>query len=851
MANPLTGDFEAVLQVSAATVNRLLAGMHQNAFARPGLPSFPHWTRLRIGDDRPIDHVRGLLAAQLGAPRIELLHGATDRFVLEVDVRAHYRSDAGYAPLADFIHGTVRAEYRITDIDPSCPGWRTAAADHLWLRVVRDSVRFTGTARDEVDSFDLGVIVAGEAAEPDLGRITRQIAGLLATRFEPAPHPVSPRFRRGSMRSLSSPAGSAVALPLALGGEPAGDVASIDTLLLDGADFAVAIRREAVLGLAQPALDAIAGFRPTVHVHVSTPWPAPDIDTVYRVHVDPPTVAWEAHGSFALIRIHAHGGAHTDSVLPDATFDVDQDVVLSFDAGAERLWLSPGSRTVTTHSSGLGSGTVADAVNGAVGGAVKTTVEAVCAQAQPALDGMIARKQELIGQLRTFDDQAGAWFAGAAFAPDGMVLRGTIVLAPRQHPQVAFEPAAARDGFTALASWVPGGRIDRFRWSWSWFNGAGPDGAATRDDRFVLRRPWGGSRGRFGVALGVHDPLPGIDGMGRVCLILDGVQTDAATGALVPVSTSRACHRYGYDLRVDVRGLRPLVHDLGAQAPAIVDLGPPGGDPAPGRPNTLVAHVEERWRDETAAMLREGVARCRRADAGLVVVLLLRAGMLPAGGSDLEAQVRELRGRLEAPLVVAEDVGGAWATALSLHAEPGEPTWALVSPTGGLVWRHHGPAEGDRLAAALDAHLYTSAMVTPQRVRPRFDVGARVTPGLLDPWAGAELERWCPPPPLDRGIRPSVVAFVHREDLEGSRELLARAARAHPEAALVAVVTGAQDAEDLDGRLGDGVLAVPDHDGALAARLGVRVWPTTALLDARGVVNAVDPVLTPREEAQR
>ena len=55
MANPLTGDFDAVLQVSGSTVDRLLASIHQNGGTKTTLPGFTHGTRLRVGDPTPID----------------------------------------------------------------------------------------------------------------------------------------------------------------------------------------------------------------------------------------------------------------------------------------------------------------------------------------------------------------------------------------------------------------------------------------------------------------------------------------------------------------------------------------------------------------------------------------------------------------------------------------------------------------------------------------------------------------------------------------------------------------------------------------------------------------------------
>ncbi len=283
-----------------------------------------------------------------------------------------------------------------------------------------DTVQFQGDAEEDRGLLLSPIDPASDAANK--ARITKQIAVQLATRFEATPHPVSKHFRRGSLRSLTSPGASAVVMPLGISGEPVGQVTSINSLLIGGSDFAVAISRDSILALAAPTVAAIQGFNPTVHVHVSTPWPAPDIDTVYRVGISPPTVDWLAQGSYAVIKIKASGSAKTDSILPNADFDVEQDIILNFDAGSELLRLSAGSRRVTTHSSGLGSGEVADAVNGAVDKAVKSLVATACAQAQPSLDNMIQRKQELIDQLRTIDDHADAHFNNASFDPDGIVL---------------------------------------------------------------------------------------------------------------------------------------------------------------------------------------------------------------------------------------------------------------------------------------------------------------------------------------------------------------------------------------------------------------------------------------------
>jgi hypothetical protein len=79
MPNSLTGDFEGVLQISAGTLRRLVANMHQNAFVTAANPSIPHVVYLRL-EDATVAGQKGSIAAQIGASHLRLIHGATDRF---------------------------------------------------------------------------------------------------------------------------------------------------------------------------------------------------------------------------------------------------------------------------------------------------------------------------------------------------------------------------------------------------------------------------------------------------------------------------------------------------------------------------------------------------------------------------------------------------------------------------------------------------------------------------------------------------------------------------------------------------------------------------------------------------
>jgi hypothetical protein len=844
MPNPVTGDFEAVLQISGGTINRLLASMHQNAFARPPLPSIPHGAVLRIGDDRPVDGVRGTVEAQLGVPRVGLIDGATDRFQLELGVRARYRPDPDTTPLATFIHGTVHADYELAEIDPSCPGWAETARDYLWVRVVEDSVSFSGSALED----DTGLEAEGGAQAPvdAESRIARQIAALLAIRFEAAPQPVSRRFRRGSLRSLSSPVhGSAVALPLGLSGEPAGDIRSIDNLLLDGSDFAIGVGRDYIMSLVGSGLSAIAGFTATVPVHVATPWPLPDIDTVYHVQVAQPTVEWEGHGSFAVITARVAGSAHTSSVLPDATCEVDQGVTLNFAEGA--FWVAPGSRRVTTHASGLGSSEVANGVTGAVNTAVASIVQRACDDATRRLTGLTGGRQELVAQLRKIDDQADARVDGALFLPDGVIARGTVSLAVRQTPVVKFESTPERDGYGAQQSWIPGGRVDAFDWSWSWTEQGHP-GAANWADRFVLRRPHGPLQ-RWGTRSALSLPLPGLDGAGSVCLRIEGVQVDPRTGELLPVRTEMTCARFGFRLgRIGpgARG-RLLLRDWSAaamdgdarrrEAGLVAVAGVHGSAPTS---NTLVVFLEDGLDDGTVTALREGLAACERRDSGLLLLLLAAEGRLGDIDADRSAQVAELAAEVGAPVLLNEDVRGDWRAAFGLDSQAGDAAWGLVGPSGGVSWTHDGRVAPEDLARALDEHLFTSGASAFDRVGSGLDVGTRVPPGALDAPDLGQFARRCPP----IGVGRTVVSFVQASATEshaGVYEMAREQDESGSGAVVAVVVDGATtpETDSIAAQLGERHITIPDPAGAIADRFGIEYWPTTVTID-QGTVTRVD-----------
>jgi hypothetical protein len=875
MSNPLTGDYEAVLQVSGETINRLLASMHQNAFEKPNLPSFPHSVRMRIGDDHAFEGVRGLVHAQVAVPRVELIHGATDRFRLEVGVRAWYRPDPGTEPLPAFIHGSVTAEYRLHDIDPSCLGWSKKAADFLWIRVVWDSVRFQGTAEDDRSIFNLeaGVFVGDPAATAaaNTAKVTQQIARLLAKRFEATPHPVSKRFRRGSLRSLTAAiGGSAVALPLGLTGEPSGQVSSINNVLLEGRDYAIAISREYILSKVQPILDDVKrnfsltisfSYKYNVDVGIF------DVDVItvnisWRVTLTAATADWSGGwipilNIFAgVITVKVSGQALTQRSEFNITFDATQLVSVTFDASTERFVVAAaGSPTVNVQPK-----TFEVYAKSNIEKQIKSQVQAAVNQLANQLD-LSARKGDLIGQLRTIDTSADARFDEAVFGPDGVIARGRIYLAPRRNPVIVFEKTAAEDGHSALNSWIPGGRIDRFEWSWTW-SGWGHSGNATFHDRFLLRRPWG-KLGRWGVAVGNETPLPGLDGGGTVCLRVAGVRVDPVTGQFVTVTATKKCTRFGLNISdVTMKNGRLFLHDMPElsqdepfpQLKGLPLIAARRGPDTGGTANTLLIYVDENWDRDTAGSLEGGLEACRRYDAGLSVLVLFREGALEAGGPRLVADIEAYTRRLGVAARVNADVYGGWSRALELRSGAGEPGWAIIAPDGTALWTHQGRIASQDLATALDTHLRRSRDPRPVPFRTAVEVGMQVTAiGLYSDLLDL-AESPCPPVPLgQRGFGETVVTFVQKQSAASAihlRKLAAQYGQQEDEKGPVVVVvcdgSDQREAETLKNELGLDFVMVADPTGKFTDRFGIGVWPTTIKLDRAGIVSGIVIGMAPR-----
>ena len=191
--------------------------------------------------------------------------------------------------------------------------------------------------------------------------------------------------------------------------------------------------------------------------------------------------------SVGVITIAFSGPARTEKPQFNWDFDGTASLLVTFDAATQSLSFALlGAPTV--HFSGP--------FGAIVESQAKTEVEKILkAQIQNAINqfsGLMtfaSQATELTTQLTTLAGPSDVHFDEAIFSSDGLIVRGPVTLVPRRRPVHAFETTVEQDGFTAVGSWIPGGRVDAFDWSWNWFNNGGDPGTETDKDRFILRRP--------------------------------------------------------------------------------------------------------------------------------------------------------------------------------------------------------------------------------------------------------------------------------------------------------------------------------------------------------------------------
>jgi len=881
MANNLTGDFEAVLQVGVRQINGLLATLHQNGASDDAPLELLHSATLRVGDPRkrfpdvtdfgdwvleyrrthsavrpgdlpehltttappgaagrmkevfsrfgvpeeaeiPPDVVRGTVSMQLSSPTLSLPAGSTSEVTVHVWVRAHYTPDPGTTDLPQPVHGEVQATFDVR-LQP--------------FQGDRQRLLIQPSAQDSKIQFlaapGSGLSAAAAAA------ISTQVRKAVRESFTQLPVDLPEGFAFNQFKALGSGPGQALAAPIRLSGSglPTGNIQSVTDWFIGSSGFAFAVSKEFVQGLID--IDAIraAISAHRIRIGFSTPWGSVNLVTYALRFSQGPNLVFRA----GAIDISGRLEVETSTGwAPNGWVTFKQAVTLAMDATTQSVSLMAVGEPEVDESWFIPHGTVVNIVKVELDKQLSPSTDPQRpSSADQVKTEFSDARTKLVNGLHSFDASASARYTTLDITPDGIIVHGEIGGGSRSAPVVHIGETDQNQAFTALESWIPGGRIERLIWSWVEFPGpiasiwSGVTKTLTDEHRFILPKP------------------AGIFNASQVCLRIEGTQT-LANGEVRPAVAGTTCRAPEPDVLMDVPSwwepvtvpiwLPGLANGVIARDAIAAHVTVQSNTPRNQEltRNTLVYFVD--WNsDAPLAVVADALARVRRKNYALGVIAVLPAGAFDRRREELERRLESARARIPAQLLLTEDDEGGWTRTF---APAKVPSIYLINARREFVWQHAGDPEPGDLAAALDQHLVPAPAPQSRALALTVSPGERAPDAFFkdgsDEYALHRLrgrkvllnfwQAWSAP--CLKELRR--VQALHQA-ASGGREPAG-------EAPFVVAFHGGKDAKSLDKirkELGLSFVLVHDSEQRIARTYGVRCWPTTISINPDGNVDHI------------
>ncbi|MCG6859910.1 MAG: TlpA family protein disulfide reductase [Chromatiaceae bacterium] len=886
MANNLTGDYEAVAEVRVKAINGILATLHQNGASKDASPSFLHCAVMQVGyppkielhrisdlirwagrfgypppDSGTAPHggnsmkappgvsdslkdaiaeaydarkilttpipVRGIAQVQLGSPRISAASDSTSEVTAHVDIRANYIPESDTQEMPKPVHGEVRITFSV--MPKSLPGYG-AGTKVLSVEIPADDAKIQYTTAPGSG------LTSGE-----VNKIEKQIRKAVRSGFEPINTELPPGFEFDRFKALGSGSSQVLALPVTLSGglgPAASAVGGITNKFLNSSDdFAIGVSKEYILSLVQPSLNAIKSSHPKFTV---SGWLG---SATYTTTFQQVTASWKNEK----IHLYIKGTSTTPTWwAPNVgSFVITQDLGLQLNASSQTLDIVPvGQPSVSVNVNGP--------FGGLVSGAVTPTVRsAFIDQRDAALTAATSQIQQTLAgggiddALHAFDDSADARFKALDTTGDGMILRGVISTKGRSSVVVKVTETGDGEGFTALKSWIPGGVIDEFQWSW-------------RESQ-SLYLPWSST---IKTATDKHSfilPKPdGVSFTSQICLRVkgtraypgwsQGVQT-ISIGTEVPVEAGETCNSRSSD--PGMVATMPSWWDV-IMTPIWLPDPPPEAfldDYLAGHLNLLrnswnpgeqgancVVHFPDMTQGNAFDGLDQAFARSGQMEAPMALILVLPQGSFTDRRWAVEGRLGALKEEFSGSVSITEDYQGGWTRTF---AAGDVPATYLVNSRGEFVWRHSGKLDPTSLAKALDEHLVSGPPPVPRQLRLAVSSGQRPLDILMRAVGGETLAL--------RKLRGRQLLLVFWQswsvpcirELQYLQDLHEKAGRDGP---VVVAINGGESAEriqDICRKYKLSFALVADPNQRIARRYGVICWPTTVSIDGDGIVDGV------------
>ena len=859
MANSLTGDWEACVQVALRQIDGLLATLHQAGADKDAELKLLHSTTLRIGDPRrglpetgpigdwlteyqraagprgardvasqltanappgmakvlserfeelfegavledppPIEEgrVRGLARVQLGSVKVSLLQGATAEIGVLAQIRAYFYPDPETTALPEPLHGQVRAGFVV----------RRARTRRRWRLFIEPS------SQDSAISFRAAPGSGLSAADEE--GVTRQVRKALREGFELLPVDLPSGFPFTEFKGVSRMSGGeadAIALPLQLSSAapPATGTQGIGSFI-GNSGFAFAVSEEFVGSVVD-----VQAIRASVEA--ASPR---FLRATYRLRFSSGPTLTLHNGSIEV-------AGRIDATTPSW---YAPNVWVSFKAQIG-LVLDPASQLVSLERVGLEVDESWDMPHDTAVRVVREEIDkALPAQAPAIRRTFDDAKDTLLNGLKRFDAAASAHYTGVEVTPDGVIVRGELGGGLRRPAVVQVAETHRGTAFTAYDSWIPAGSISRMTWSWIEHTGPVP----------VV---WGGVERSHVEAHRFVFPKPaGISSPSSVCLQVEGTSI-GVDGRELRIIAGGRCRLPEPEIALDAPSWMSTVtmpvwqSDIAADAvmrdAVRAHVGIQRHTPQPGelRANAVVHFAD--WDAEAPLAALQDALRSAHADAPFVVVAVLPAGAFDARRKEFEAKLG-WHSNSAARLEITEDHESGWTSTFAVEKLPAT---YLMTADGKLVHGQQGALDSDAFTEALRKHL-------SNRTAPPPTIHLAVDPGdpAPDIWfADDRGERGA----LHRFRRRGVIINFFQAWSSPCLTELARLQALHDDEKITASVVafhGGQDAKSLDElrkELGLTFPLVHDAQHRVARRYGVRCWPTTITVGPDGCVEHI------------
>ncbi len=694
MANPLTGNYDAVVQIAVRQINGVLAALHQNGadeaaelkllhsadfrlplrrrrppgtdalaewvleYQRGGTPrGFPQLQQGLVSHapagvartladalgaidtllpvDDPPETLKGRVQLQISTLRVSVPEGLSSTVTVHAHIRARYVPSPGTPDLPAPIHGEVRAGFNVQS--SSVLGRR-----RLVIRPSTNDADITFTA------------AAGtNLTAADVGRLASQVRTTIRDGFEILPVDVPAAFPFSEFKGVGSGNQAALALPLSLsgGGLPPNSMHSITSSFLGSSGFGFAVSREHVTSLIDIEAIRESVSQQTIPIRVWTPFGS--FTVTYRLRfASGPTL------SFATGAITISGRIDvTHPTLPDGWVSFRQRVTLELD-DANRVRLEALGDPDVNDSLIVPHGTAVQAVRREMNKALRANRPVVRRVFADAVDSLTAG-------VRLADDLGGAGYTSVEITPDGILARGEIVGSGRAAPVIAIEHALQGQALSAFNSWIPAGDITRFVWSWVEYSSptvwSGVLRKAIDEHGFILPKPVGlGAASQICLRLEGAQTVPSgltpVVAGGRLCrvprphLIMDTPSWFAPVTVPVwlPDVAPDEVMRDAIAAHVTVQSHRPQVDHLGA--------------------NTLVLFVDPD--DPTPlAPVGEALGRVEPRHAAVSLIVVVPPGTLDQRRREIDAKLSGLEAAVP-QIFLTEDDDAGWTKTFAPEAIP-------------------------------------------------------------------------------------------------------------------------------------------------------------------------------------